>query len=307
MKEFYSSVSRNYKFEAENFKVVIDGVQYPQSIPLNLNKTINFNCLNSIERKAKILFWTPFFGDPKFAFGLGYKQPFIDNLCPVYNCEIFNDKSRVNEADIVIVHMRDSIKEFPANRPKNQRWVTLLGKCGIRCIDFFKKSSNENCKELVANSHKFYLSFENSICNGYISEKFFQILRYDIIPVVLGGGNYSYFIPKTGYINVLDYKTPKDLADYLLYLEQNKTAGKIIFVTCVFSLTWKIIFQYGEIPLKILACFGTKIQIVKFQNMVKMTLFIFNLNFGELFFLNFNFNRRDIQKILCLKFLIIAL
>ncbi len=33
-----------------------------------------------------------------------------------------------------------------------------------------------------------------------------------------------YQIPKSGYINVLDYKSPKELADYLIYLSNNKTA-----------------------------------------------------------------------------------
>lgn len=274
-----------FDYKAKNFQIEIDGVVYPQSIPLNLNKTINFSCLNSnFDKRGKILFWTPFFGNKEFAFGIGYKTPFIDNECPVYNCEIFNDKSRVNQADIVIVHMRDQINKFPSKRPRNQRWVfavyespmhcgnftkynnlfnftstyridsdfsrltgsykkfvwgynknfdenrdftdgkthlavaivgncggssgrlkfieqlqkyipvNLLGKCGTKCTDFFKDSSDKDCKELVSKSHKFYFSFENSICNGYISEKFFQILRYDIVPVVLGGGNYSHFV-----------------------------------------------------------------------------------------------------------------
>ncbi|CAF0903213.1 unnamed protein product [Brachionus calyciflorus] len=305
---------------AKNFRAIIDNIEYPLSLPLYLNKTINFECLNSHPtRIPKILFWTPFFGNKDFAFGLGYKKPFLDNLCPVYNCEVFNNKSRLNEADFVIVHMRDTIAEIPRVRPLNQRWiftvfespmhcpdftkynnvfnftstyslesefsrltgsyqsfewalnesfnenrdfsenkthfaaavvgncggssgrleyirelqkyvpVNLLGRCGTDCTIFFKNSTRQKCKELIAQSHKFYLSFENSICNGYISEKFFQILRYDIIPIVLGGGNYSHFVPKSGYINVLDYKSPKDLADYLKYLSANKTAYNSYF------------------------------------------------------------------------------
>ena len=41
--------------------------------------------------------------------------------------------------------------------------------------------------------------------------KFFLILQYDVIPVVYGSGPYDMHIPKSGYINVLDFETPKDL------------------------------------------------------------------------------------------------
>ncbi len=36
-------------------------------------------------------------------------------------------------------------------------------------------------------------------------------------------------IPKSGFIHVKDYKTPKDLAEYLLYLDKNTTAYNSYF------------------------------------------------------------------------------
>jgi hypothetical protein len=36
-------------------------------------------------------------------------------------------------------------------------------------------------------------------------------------------------VPPSGYINVLDFKSPKDLADYLLYLDKNATAYNVYF------------------------------------------------------------------------------
>ena len=32
------------------------------------------------------------------------------------------------------------------------------------------------------NTYKFYLAFENSICPDYVTEKFFNILQYNVIP-----------------------------------------------------------------------------------------------------------------------------
>ena len=34
--------------------------------------------------------------------------------------------------------------------------------------------------------YKFYLALENSICRDYITEKFYKVLPYSVIPVVRG-------------------------------------------------------------------------------------------------------------------------
>ena len=56
----------------------------------------------------------------------------------------------------------------------------------------------QNC---LAN-YKFYLSFENSLCVDYITEKFWKVLAYDVVPVVMGDGNYSRDAPPKSFINV---------------------------------------------------------------------------------------------------------
>jgi len=40
-----------------------------------------------------------------------------------------------------------------------------------------------------------------------VTEKFWKVLDYSTIPVVLGGANYSKFAPAKSYINVRDFKT----------------------------------------------------------------------------------------------------
>jgi alpha-1,3-fucosyltransferase len=57
--------------------------------------------------------------------------------------------------------------------------------------------------EETAKNYKFYLSFENSVCRDYISEKFWKALNNNIVPVVLGGADYSRVAPPKSYINVM--------------------------------------------------------------------------------------------------------
>ena len=46
------------------------------------------------------------------------------------------------------------------------------------------------CRDLLK-SYKFYLAFENSWCNDYVTEKLWRTLKTDTVPIVLGGANYS--------------------------------------------------------------------------------------------------------------------
>jgi alpha-1,3-fucosyltransferase len=319
----FSSVSAKQKCNPINsnslqYKVKIDNKIYPRSIPIFSNLSINFECLNQSTIVKKIFIWNAFFKDKSFGYGsLGKFRPFVKNNCPVTKCELLNDRNRLNESDLVLVHMRDDpIDNPPKFRPANQRWVFVLfetpmglgpihkwngffnltssymlnsdfssfyesknkfiwkkndsfdvgfnylkgkkkfaaavisncgatnkrllyikklrkyikvdvyGRCGTKCSKSFGKL---NCKEKIASIYKFYFAFENNLCKDYITEKFFSILKYPIIPVVLGSGNYEHFIPKSGYINALDFKTPKKFANYLKYVSKNPSVFNSYF------------------------------------------------------------------------------
>ena len=65
-------------------------------------------------------------------------------------------------------------------------------------------------------NYKFYLSFENSVCDDYVTEKFFNILDYNVIPVTYSGANFSAIAPPQSYINTLDFASVSKLSKYLL-------------------------------------------------------------------------------------------
>ncbi len=86
------------------------------------------------------------------------------------------------------------------------------------------KSTESQCMDIMESKYKFYLSFENSVCKDYVTEKFFKVLNYNLIPIVLGGANYSKFAPSKSYINVRDFQSIGQLGEYLNYLDKNEMA-----------------------------------------------------------------------------------
>ena len=75
--------------------------------------------------------------------------------------------------------------------------------------------------------YKFYLSFENTIESGYVTEKLFTILKSGAIPVYLGAPDVPPIVkPKYGpaFINVLDFSSPDELAEHLLAVASDEGA-----------------------------------------------------------------------------------
>ena len=58
---------------------------------------------------------------------------------------------------------------------------------------------------IIVKNVQFYLSLENSLCTDYVTEKFWKVLPYNVIPVVLNGANMSNIAPKNSYIDFKDF------------------------------------------------------------------------------------------------------
>ncbi len=101
--------------------------------------------------------------------------------------------------------------------------VDIYGKCGkMSCPPY--PTGNDVCfNRTIAPKYKFYLGFENSVCRDYVTEKLYRTLDIEILPVVLGGTNYSRDAPPGSVINILDYRSPKELASYLKRLSSNES------------------------------------------------------------------------------------
>ena len=112
---------------------------------------------------------------------------------------------------------------------KRERYIHLLqlhlgankvhryGKCGDRELP---PKPIQNAAKLIS-TYKFYLSMENTIQDGYVTEKLFFILTFPILPVYFGPANAPNITTIPSYIRVTDFNSPKALGDYLLYLNEN--------------------------------------------------------------------------------------
>ena len=92
--------------------------------------------------------------------------------------------------------------------------VDIYGKCGtLKC----GREDENACWRRVNADYFFYLSFENSICKDYVTEKFFNAMNQSVIPVVLGGANYQQMAPQKSVIDAFnDYRNdPGQLAKFL--------------------------------------------------------------------------------------------
>ncbi|XP_056008940.1 glycoprotein 3-alpha-L-fucosyltransferase A-like isoform X2 [Ostrea edulis] len=101
--------------------------------------------------------------------------------------------------------------------------VDLFGKCGTRPCGT-RSTLLSQCLMNVARDYNFYLSFENTICPDYTTEKLFNLYLYDleIIPVVNGPDNAADYLPNGTYINALHFASAKELAQELLEIGSNE-------------------------------------------------------------------------------------
>ena len=55
-----------------------------------------------------------------------------------------------------------------------------------------------------------------------MTEKLYRAFRWGVIPIVYGGADYAQYAPPHSYIHVSDFKSTKELADYLHLLADNE-------------------------------------------------------------------------------------
>lgn len=136
------------------------------------------------------------------------------------------------------------LRDWFVRELKNHIRVDIFGSCADSVYqphlqDEECEKDSPECENLLKR-YKFQLAFENGNCVDYVTEKYWGgPLELGIVPVVLGGANYSEMAIPGSYINVFDFDSIKTLADYLLYLDKNDTAYMEYFV-------WRKLYKVDE-------------------------------------------------------------
>lgn len=70
---------------------------------------------------------------------------------------------------------------------KYQLQIDIFGGCGdVQC-----PMDDEVCHTMIESEYYFYLAFENSICEDYVTEKVLTATKHFTVPIVYGGADYS--------------------------------------------------------------------------------------------------------------------
>ena len=100
--------------------------------------------------------------------------------------------------------------------------IDIYGTCGtLHC----PKSEEVGCYQKLGRNYKFYLSLENSLCDGYMTQKLTNALYSSMVPIVYGNENYSDILPyPKSFINIENFPSVNSLADFLTHLVENDAA-----------------------------------------------------------------------------------
>uniref|UniRef100_A0AC34Q8W0 Fucosyltransferase n=1 Tax=Panagrolaimus sp. JU765 TaxID=591449 RepID=A0AC34Q8W0_9BILA len=86
--------------------------------------------------------------------------------------------------------------------------IDRLGACGNGRIP------RKQLEKSLKTNYRYFLAFENSNCEDYITEKVFTAFKHDLIPIVYGAPKSSYenLLPENSFIFVEDFQSVNDLA-----------------------------------------------------------------------------------------------
>lgn len=85
-------------------------------------------------------------------------------------------------------HREEFVSELESELIKYNLRLDIYGKCGFLTCPY---ASMVECLVKVEYDYFFYLAFENSFCEDYVTERLLHALQNYAVPIVFGGANYT--------------------------------------------------------------------------------------------------------------------
>ena len=131
--------------------------------------------------------------------------------------------SKTKDAVWIVSHCQTfSKREHYVKILKKYISVDILGACGEKW-NCGRKLIHDRCFDIYNTTFRYNLAFENSLCQEYITEKFYENYKYDILQVVRGNtpSKKPINISHEAYISANDFKNAHQLGKFLRSLRSN--------------------------------------------------------------------------------------
>lgn len=135
-----------------------------------------------------------------------WKPSSQSNKSKLFDTKRLKAVASIVDEDCSIVEFLQSLNDYIR--------VDIYGKCGTFECD-------TDCLTFISKNYMFYFVIEPRICSNFVTQEFFQILPYDILPIILKRFDHDFYVPKSAFIDASSFPSFKSLSERLNYLASN--------------------------------------------------------------------------------------
>ncbi|XP_061719918.1 alpha-(1,3)-fucosyltransferase C-like [Cydia pomonella] len=104
----------------------------------------------------------------------------------------------------------------------------IYGACGHKRHGVCPRG-NPECDKVLEQKYYFYLAFENSLSEDYVTKKVLTALNHYTVPVVFGGANYSRFLPPGSYLDARELGAKRLAARMAAIINDHKKSNGSLY------------------------------------------------------------------------------